>query len=282
MTYPIKIGIREQLERFKERGLHEFIVVTGDEHASAIHTQGFDPWDARIPMLGYIDLTTGRKCNIASKLSWWETAENVNSKLYTKYFEPRTVYRVKGYVYELKEGETYDKWNAGIVVSEITMAGEYNAYLAQVCAEWDRPIMMQSELFGQLLYNKKYTFYSGKFNWLGTQVTMKIDDEEDNAAESLEYAEKLCKNCVEWDKRFKESIAEELTYLANDWLRDADKPEITEEEFVTRITMELIDISSYNDGTFYIWYDDDGIFAGHSVTVYGTFKEGITHVQMEG
>lgn len=282
MTYPIKIGIQKDLERFADREMHEFIVAIGDGHATGIRTGGEGTWSASAPILGYIDLDTGRKSNIASTIIWKETDENVRSKEYTKYFEPRTVYRVKGYAYELKEGESYNKWNSGINVSEITMAGEYNAYLAQVYAEWDTPVTMQSEIFGQLIYNKRYEYYDGSFNWLGTQVRMKIDDEEDNAAESLEYAEKLCRNCVEWDRKFKESIAEELTYLANDWLRDADKPEITEEEFVSRITMELIDISSYNNGTFYVWYDDDDIFAGHSVTVYGNFIEGVTHTNMEG
>ncbi|MBO4866352.1 MAG: DUF2262 domain-containing protein [Ruminococcus sp.] len=282
MTYPIKIGIQEKIANLADREMHEFLVAIGDGHSSALHVGGAETWDASSPILGYIDMDTGRKSSIASSIRWTETNENVKSSAYTKFFEPRTVYRVKGYAYELKEGESYNKWNSGITVSEILMKGEFSSFLAEVYAEWDRAVVMDSEFFGQLVYEKKYDYYEGSFNWLGTQVKIKIDNEEDNAASSLKCAEDLCRNCVEWDIKFKESIADELTYLANDWLRDADEPEITEEEFLSRITMELIDISDYNGGTFYVWYDDGGVFAGHSVTVYGTLEKGVSSVRMEG
>lgn len=282
MTYPIKIGISECLERFADRGLHEFIAAVGGGGTSASRLGDDNKFDASANILGYIDLTTGRKCNIPCKLKWYETIENVHSKAYHEYFKEGTVYRVKGYVYQPKEGERYNKWNSSIVVSEIVMAGEYNAYLTSLYAEWERPVVMESEIFGQLIYNKQHEYYPARFNWLGTEVKIEIDNETDNAAESLKVAEEICRNCVEWDKKFKEAIGRELTSLAEYWIDDSGNTSITEEEFISRLTIELLDISDYNNGTFYVWYDDGGVFAGHSVTVYGNLVEGVTHANMEG
>ena len=35
-------------------------------------------------------------------------------------------------------------------------------------------------------------------------------------------------------------------------------------------------------GSFSAYFDDDDMFFGHSVTVYGTLKDGVTKANMEG
>lgn len=185
---------------------------------------------------------------------------------------------MKGYVYQLKEGENYNKWNSSIIVSEIVMAWEDNEYLASLYTEWERPIVMESEIFGQLIYNKQREYYPAKFNWLGTEVSVKVDNETENAAGSLKAAEEICRNCIEWDKKFNEAICIDLLYYAENWLGEP----ITEEEFISRLTMQVLDISDYDNGTFFVWYDDGGVFGGHSVTVYGNLAEGVKQADMEG
>lgn len=149
-------------------------------------------------------------------------------------------------------------------------------------AEYYKSVVYDSPVLGQMVYTDKTGEYEGEFNWLGTEVKIEIDNETDNAAESLKVAEEICRNCVEWDKKFKEAIGRELTSLAEYWIDDSGNTSITEEDFISRLTMKVLDISDYNNGTFYVWYDDGGVFAGHSVTVYGNLVEGVTHANMEG
>ena len=81
--------------------------------------------------------------------------------------------------------------------------------------------------------------------------------------------------------------AQKLTAQANDWLADNDQtdraPEkgpITEDEFARRILLTEFTVSP--SGHFTVWYEDDGMFWGHVITVEGTLRRGPTSADIQG
>lgn len=85
-----------------------------------------------------------------------------------------------------------------------------------------------------------------------------------------------------WDSDMRAFAARQLTELACDWRESADEevPEITEESFARRI--ELRSIAMDADGSFSAYFDDDDMFFGHCVVVYGTLVDGVTSAEMAG
>ena len=92
-------------------------------------------------------------------------------------------------------------------------------------------------------------------------------DEEENE-KCLANLENFCRDCERRDSEIRDYAAQELTYLANEWRDDDHLDEtITEEDFKRRLKISSIEMSA--DGYYTVWFDDDGMFAGHSIQVCG-------------
>jgi Uncharacterized protein conserved in bacteria len=77
--------------------------------------------------------------------------------------------------------------------------------------------------------------------------------------------------------------AKQLLSFANDRASNDDEhPDKvwTEESFVEALKNESLTMNT--DGGFEMWYDDGGIFFGHTVVVYGDVKNGAKEAKMEG
>ena len=77
-------------------------------------------------------------------------------------------------------------------------------------------------------------------------------------------------------------VAPKLTDLACEWCEYADEAvsEITDESFAQRL--DLTSIAMDPDGSFSAYFDDDDMFFGHCVVVYGTLADGVASVVMVG
>ena len=65
-------------------------------------------------------------------------------------------------------------------------------------------------------------WFETEVNWLGGQISLVFDAEEDRA-EALRKAKALLASAASWDKRVREYAADELLELANDWSQDMDE-----------------------------------------------------------
>ena len=86
------------------------------------------------------------------------------------------------------------------------------------------------------------------------------------------------------DRIIREFAEKSLTDCANDWLQDSledGEPfiEITEERFAQRMVLNSI---GYDENGFDVYYDDDDMFWGHCILVYGTLENGIEEAQIAG
>ena len=145
--------------------------------------------------------------------------------------------------------------------------------------------MVADEVLGELTLDKDYDVFEGHLLWQGEQidVSLEVDAASEDSWTAARQAMKAMladQDC--WDRDMRASAARELTELASEWRESADEdvPEITEESFAQRI--ELTSIAMDPDGSFSAYFDDDEMFFGHCVVVYGTLEDGVSSAVMAG
>lgn len=127
--------------------------------------------------------------------------------------------------------------------------------------------------------------FEGGISWWGEDIdtSLEVDSSsEDTWTAAVAAMKQMMTDQDWWDRDMRAFAARQLTELACDWRESADEevPEITEESFARRI--ELRSIAMDADGSFSAYFDDDDMFFGHCVVVYGTLVDGVTSAEMAG
>lgn len=127
--------------------------------------------------------------------------------------------------------------------------------------------------------------FEGGISWWGEDIdtSLEVDSSsEDTWTAAVAAMKQMMTDQDRWDRDIRAFAARQLTELACDWRESADEevPEITEESFARRI--ELRSIAMDADGSFSAYFDDDDMFFGHCVVVYGTLVDGVTSAEMAG
>ena len=135
--------------------------------------------------------------------------------------------------------------------------------------------------------NRDFEQLNVEILWNGEEVPLALEIDMENeetwdTARSL--ARKFMADSKSWDKTMREFAAKELTGLANEWQADDDEKKkadpVTEEAFAHRITMSELSISY--DGSFTAYYNDDDMFWGHIIEIYGSLENGIENAHIAG
>jgi len=284
MDYPYKVGVQVLSESdqnyYDENNMHEFLVAV-KEHPWGIKF-GQGPLSVNVGIIGYVDLTDGRKDDTKRLMVWDPSPEEQvrggpnNFPFYGSLFEEKKIYRIRGLLPKTPE----NKAKGGFKIREIVSADEHDEYLEKLIEDFYKIRIVESEYFGEMRYSEKSHTISGSCNWMGTKISIYLESKPEYVQECLPYLEWLYVDQKRWDKMFRDKVVDDLLYNANDWLENADEPEITGEEFAERIKIECIEMG--DDGFFTAWFDDDDIFAGHSVVVYGDVNTGVDQARMEG
>lgn len=148
--------------------------------------------------------------------------------------------------------------------------------LKAILEEQKKPVTFWEEGLGTFTLNRQVDWFETEVNWLGGQISLVFDAEEDRA-EALRKAKALLASAASWDKRVREYAADDLLASANDWAEDG---EITREQFIQRMELESIEIRA--DGSFEFWFADGDMFYGHSIHVSGDMEHGPDDAAMEG
>ena len=155
--------------------------------------------------------------------------------------------------------------------------------LKAILEEQKKPVTFREEGLGTFTLNRQVDWFETEINWLGTEISLTIDMEEDRE-EALQNAKTLLASAADWDKRVRECAADELLQNANDWNQEMEKdgetPTITREQFMERMELESIEVMA--DGSFQFWFADGDMFYGHSIWVSGDLENGPDEASMEG
>lgn len=234
--------------------------------------------------LAYYDIETQSYFNEEGRLSWPLTKEEEETRSYFHRFKDNTLYKVK--VRFLKDravskGRLESMKNEFYLIEEL----EENAkclQLEQRLEEYKSPFILKDNTLGVLTLDKTISTFEGHVIWSNRKICISLEVNQ-QVKSTWTKARKAMVQMLEvqnkWDKEIRDFAANELTELANDWQNEGDE-EITRKDFARRIS--IINIVMSSGGSFAVYFDDDDIFFGHFVTVYGNLKTGIKAANIEG
>ena len=276
--------MQAEWERTFEEEVRELLVLVAGSSGAA-KRNGF--WESAYSYLAYVDCETGALCADEGRLVYpISDEENVAGNVLGR-FRNEEIYRVtarKKILQELPEGMSASSQNRLLVV-EVLEENPPCPALDEVLAEYRRPVVLNDEELGELSLDKDYDTFEGVISWRDEEIDISLEvdsSSEDTWTAAVQAMKQMLVDQNKWDRDMRAFAARELTELACEWRESVDEevPEITEESFAQRL--DLTSIAMDPDGSFSAYFDDDDMFFGHCVVVYGTLTDGVASAVMAG
>ena len=268
---------------FEEEEREILVLLAGSSGARKCN--GF--WESAHSYLAYVDCETGALHADGGRLVYPVSDEEYAAGGILGRFRDEETYRVaarKKIPHEVPEGVSASSQNPFLVV-ELLEENPPCPALDEVLAEYRRPVVLNDEELGELSLDKDLDMFEGGISWRGEDIDISLEvdsSSEDTWTAAVAAMKQMMTDQDRWDRDMRAFAARELTQLACEWRESADEevPEITEESFAQRI--ELTSIAMDPDGSFSAYFDDDDMFFGHCVVVYGTLADGVASAVMAG
>ena len=151
--------------------------------------------------------------------------------------------------------------------------------LKAILDEQKKPVDVEVEGLGKFTLNRSVGVLQAEIEFMGQSAQLCFDKDEDRAA-CARTARAVLDGLTTLDEKARALAADRLLELANEWAADADEEEVSREEFLSRMTLETIDV--VENGSYDLWYNDGELFLGHVIHVSGDLNDGVTDAQMEG
>ena len=275
---------QEEWECTFEEDAREILVLLAGG-AGAGKRNGF--WDVSHYFIAYVDCQTGALHTGDGRIVYPVSDEEHDAGGILDGFRREAVYRLKArkrIPHKIPEGVTASSQNQFLIVEVLEEDAPCPA-LEEVLAEYRRPVVLNDEELGELSLDKDLDMFEGGISWRGEDIDISLEvdsSSEDTWTAAVAAMKQMMTDRDRWDRDMRAFAARELTELACDWRESADEdvPEITEESFAQRI--ELTSIAMEPDGSFSAYFDDDDMFFGHCVVVYGTLADGVASAEMAG
>ena len=244
-------------------------------------------WDVSHYFIAYVDCQTGALHTGDGRIVYPVSDEEHDAGGILDRFRREVVYRLKArktIPHEVPEGVTASAQNEFLIV-EVLEEDPPCPALEEVLAEYRRPVVLNDEELGELSLDKDLDMFEGGVSWRGEDIDISLEvdsSSEDTWTAAVAAMKQMMTDQDRWDRDMRAFAARQLTELACDWRESADEevPEITEESFAQRI--ELTSIAMDPDGSFSAYFNDDDMFFGHCVVVYGTLEDGVSSAVMAG
>lgn len=271
-------------ERTFEEEVREILVLLAGS-SGARKCNGF--WESAHSYLAYVDCETGALHADGGRLVYPVSDEEYAAGGILGRFRDEETYRVaarKKIPHEVPEGVSASEQNRFLIV-ELLEEDPSCPALEEVLTEYRRPVVMTDEVLGELTLDKDYDTFEGVIPWRDEDIDISLEvdsSSEDTWTSAVVAMKQMVADQDAWDRDMRTFAARELTELARDWRESADEevPEITEESFAQRL--DLTSIAMDPDGSFSAYFDDNDMFFGHCVVVYGTLADGVSAANMEG
>ena len=268
---------------FEEEAREILVLLAGSSGAGK--RNGF--WEAAHSYLAYVDCETGSLCADEGRLVYPVSDEEYAAGGILGRFRDEEIYRVaarKKIQQELPEGMSASSQNLLLVV-EVLEENPPCPALDEVLAEYRKPVVLNDEELGELSLDKDYDTFEGVISWRDEDIDISLEvdsSSEDTWTAAVRAMKQMAADQDAWDRDMRAFAARELTELACEWRESADEevPEITEESFAQRL--DLTSIAMDADGSFSAYFEDDDMFFGHCVVVYGSLTDGVASAVMAG
>lgn len=268
---------------FEDEAREIFVLLAGGGGAGK--RNGF--WDVSHYFIAYVDCQTGALHTGDGRIVYPVSDEEHDAGGILDRFRREAVYRLKvrkKIPHEIPEGVTASSQNEFLIVEVLEEDAPCPA-LKEVLADYRRPVVVTDEVLGELTLDKDYDVFEGHVLWQGEQIDVSLEVDaanEDSWTAARRAMKAMSAEQGRWDRDMRAFAARELTQLACEWRESADEevPEITEGSFARRIELRSIVMDA--EGSFSAYFDDDDMFFGHCVVVYGTVADGVASAVMAG
>ena len=268
---------------FEDEAREILVLLAGGSGAGKMN--GF--WDVSHYFIAYVDCQTGALHTGDGRIVYPVSDEESDAGGILDRFRREAVYRLKArkrIPHKIPEGVTASSQNQFLIVEVLEEDAPCPA-LEEVLAEYRKPVVLNDEELGELSLDKDLDMFEGGISWRGEDIDVSLEvdsSSEDTWTAAVAAMKQMMTDQDRWDRDMRAFAARELTGLACDWRESADEevPEITEESFARRLG--LTSIAMDPDGSFSAYFDDDDMFFGHCVVVYGSLTDGVTSAVMAG
>lgn len=272
----------EHPEKFETEEKEVIVLCETEPGGSRVNIAGDKLWSANVPLLGCIDCGTNELMEKPRYLTWnYEDGGSRNVHGIKKF----GTYRLKVRFSLPCEAPFGGEVPAGrsLFVVKVLKRNVSEPRLREILEEYKKPVFIETANGDNLELDRSMGMYGGNIKWRDTDidVSLSVDDGGETCEGALEAFNVIMSNPASWERKAKLYAAMEMTENANDWQESQEGyTPITETDFAKRITLGCISISE--DGDLEFWFDDDEMFFGHSIVVYGNTEEGFNQAEMVG
>lgn len=157
----------------------------------------------------------------------------------------------------------------------------FDPELKALLEEQKKPVKLEVDGLGTFTLNRGLGWYDAGVDWMGDEISLNLDQNEETLAAAQETAKILMENQEGWDARVRAFAAQQLLERVNELLQSEDE----EAELYTVETLagqfQIDSVLAGPDGTFEFWFSDDDLFLAHPVHVTGTLEQGPTLAEMD-
>jgi len=157
----------------------------------------------------------------------------------------------------------------------------FDPELKALLEEQKKPVKLEAEGLGTFTLNRALGWYDASVEWLGEEISLNLDQNEETLAAAQETAKVLMAAQEDWDQRVRAFAAGQLLEQVNGLLQSEDDEaglytaETLAEQF------QIDSILAGPEGAFEFWFSDDDLFLAHPVHVAGTLEQGPTLAEMD-
>ncbi len=170
----------------------------------------------------------------------------------------------------------FTEWDNALLLGLLEEPVNLDDALVQRVAELLKPKTVEHEIFGTLTLDRELDWFRGTISWAGKDVELNLPASDDIALqEGLQVALKLWNEQTSWNEQRDIAVQKKLDWYNNGWRQD-DDPELTPEEFKSKVVLEAITV--YPNGMFEFSHDADYLLGYHTVRVEGSLQDGLTGV----
>ena len=157
----------------------------------------------------------------------------------------------------------------------------FDPELKALLEEQKKPVTLEVDGLGSFTLNRNLGWYDAAVEWLGEEVSLNLDQNEETLASAQETAKVLTENQDSWDAQVRTFAAEQLLERVNQLVQseDEDAEPYTAETLAEQF--QLDSILAGPDGAFEFWFSDDDLFLAHPVHVTGTLEQGPNLAEMD-
>lgn len=140
------------------------------------------------------------------------------------------------------------------------------------------PVTRTFEGVGEFTLNRGMKMFQLEAQWADGSMVLCFDEKAD-ADSCAGTARAILADVSRWDSQSRERAADSLLDAANGFIDEDEGESITREEFISRLVPDTLELS--DDGTFRIWFNDDGMLCGSAVEIACSLSYGVTGVDAE-